>query len=392
MRTVHAFGDEALTPSTVRAALAEIVDEAASAIVVSAFAGVVDRLLEQAERAVTGHHDRVVIERCCLMPTGDDVLQGCPSGERLLGTLLDVLRAVTLLGELSGEHRRQVRAMGARFAATWVTAQLEACGVHVHRVDTVDRGLPVPLPQNVELVASGGSIPIVTGGVGREGSTTVFVEPDGADVTAVGVAASSDADRLILWKNVEVLHHVDPRVRKHSDPVSIISREEARALALLGRRYVQEHVSWQGAPHLEAIVRSVADPGWSLAVRSSRTTLQDRTHPVVALVEGAWLARRPEDVGRDEILRIEASSKFLALGCACEPGVSSRPIDLIGLVSDERRVVAATLHEWVYRHGRATWSVIEPALLPVILIATERGYGVSAASDLCEALEGLGSP
>ncbi|MEM7622931.1 MAG: aspartate kinase, partial [Planctomycetota bacterium] len=105
-------------------------------------------------------------------------------------------------------------------------------------------------------------IPVVTGFIGRgPDGLTRLLGRGGSDFSAALLAAALDADRLVIWTDVEGVYTCDPRLVPGATPIERLSYREAGEMAFFGSKVLHPRtiipVSRKGIP---TTVRSTLAP------------------------------------------------------------------------------------------------------------------------------------
>ena len=229
-------------------------------VVTSAFGGVTDRLLEAIDAAVgrTGAHRAVLAEvrdrhaaaLADLVPAPE---RGGVGGhlDALFGTLGELLDGVSLLRECTPRFRDAIVSAGERAAAPLVAAAFRAAGHAALPLDATafvrtdgafgeaapDMGATRPLVREAVAAVPPGAVAVVTGFVGAtEDGVTTTLGRSGSDYTATILAAALDAERCVIWTDVDGVLSADPRVVPDAFPLPRLSYAEAAELAHFGAK------------------------------------------------------------------------------------------------------------------------------------------------------------
>lgn len=256
-------GSSVATPERVREAarlVLEMPAEVRPVVVVSAFGGVTDRLLEAIEAAQgrTGTHREIlqaVRERheaalAALAPEAEhDALRRELAA--VLGEVEELLQGIYLLRECTPRFSDAVVSAGERLAAPLVAAALRAAGREALALDarafvrtddafgeaSVDLAATRRLVREHFAPIAPGAVPVVTGFIGRteEGVTTTLGR-SGSDYTAALLAAALGADEAVVWTDVDGIFSADPKIVPEAFPLRVLSYREAAELAHFGAR------------------------------------------------------------------------------------------------------------------------------------------------------------
>jgi aspartokinase/homoserine dehydrogenase 1 len=309
------------------------------AVVVSALAGVTDRLVlaRAAAAARTLDIDGFVGELAERHGTHLAALQvGTAEGAAALAAMaarLDRLRAllleIAILGECSPAASDEAACLGERLAAPLVAAGLIARGLEAEAVDAADLietdasfgGATVDFPRTRARVAAwwrdrrSECVPVVTGFFGgtADGRPAILGR-GGSDYSAAVLAWALEAERVEIWTDVDGVMSADPRIVETAFTLRHLSYREAADLAAAGAKVLHPKTmapcEAAGIPILirntarpSGVATRVADAGtgeahrWSPAARAVAVALEGDSARVSAVASGrvgdprAWTAR-----------------------------------------------------------------------------------------------------
>lgn len=166
--------------------------------------------------------------------------------------LVELLRGVALLRELTPRTRDSIVGNGERISTALFTALLLHDGLPAVQVDarnfmrTDDRfGGANPLPQDISKLAAqcvtpeaaNGQIVVTQGYVGStaDGRTTTLGR-GGSDWSASLLGAAIGAEEVQIWTDVEGVLSADPRAVAEAQPIAHLTPEEAAELAAFGAK------------------------------------------------------------------------------------------------------------------------------------------------------------
>jgi aspartokinase/homoserine dehydrogenase 1 len=232
-------------------------------VVVSAMAGVTNKLMEAANDAEAGNYARVAAifddlqarhrqAACELIPSAFDrnlVLQKIRELFAETEALCSLSAAVR---KVTPAQRDMIASLGERVCAPLVAAVLADLGVPSESISAVElivtdsnhggaepnalstrmlceKRLRALLDQNI--------VPIVTGylGASAEGALTTLGR-GGSDYSATILGAAIDADEVIIWTDVDGVLSGDPKLVPHARTIPEISYLEAADLAYFGAK------------------------------------------------------------------------------------------------------------------------------------------------------------
>ncbi len=219
-------------------------------VVVSAHAGVTNRLIELAREAlrrrtrfdgIRARHAEILSG---LALPGDFV-------DDLLEELESLLTGITLVRELTPRSLDYVLSFGERISARIFAAALRSGGVGARAIPAWDLGLVTdsafgeahPLEESYPRIrrslARVRDVPVITGFIAkdREGNITTLGR-SGSDYTAALVGAAVGAEEVQIWTDVPGVMTADPRIVPEARSLSRLSFREAGELAYYGARVI----------------------------------------------------------------------------------------------------------------------------------------------------------
>lgn len=230
------------------------------AVVVSAFSGVTNQLIEMARLADKGNHSYQLIYKSLKerhiksiedLFEGESKIQITLEIESLFEELNSILYGIFLVKECSARTLDLVMSFGEQFSARILTGYLHSCGISVHYLDartliqTDSRFGNAHLKKEETFAnlkkyfAASQSIAIVTGFVGStENGETTTLGRGGSDYTASILAAGIRADEIVIYTDVNGMMTADPRVVKNAFTLPQISYEEAMELSHFGAKVI----------------------------------------------------------------------------------------------------------------------------------------------------------
>lgn len=237
-------------------------------VVVSALAGVTDRLMELATLALNGQTAFCERSVAALRQRHQQVLEALarPAGrgdaappaaagaamDALLGDLGQLLRGVAAVGELTPRTRDAVLSFGERLSPILVRFALARAGVpateaDARRVVITDERFTQARPLYAEIqrraeeelkpVLAAGSVPVMGGFIGatQRGIGTTLGR-GGSDFSASIVGGALGAERVEIWTDVDGMLTADPRVCPQARRIPRISFVEAAESAYYGAK------------------------------------------------------------------------------------------------------------------------------------------------------------
>lgn len=216
------------------------------ALVISAHSGVTNMLDELAKKAVRGSYSldalrekHVAILRDLSLPLD---LQ-----EPFFKELDDLLRGISLVGELTPRSLDYVLSFGERLSVRAVAAHFNRAGLPAVAMDAFDAGLTTdsnhgrarPLPESYaeikKRVVAVNGLAVITGYIAKDtrGNITTLGR-NGSDYSGAIFGNALDAEEIQIWTDVDGVLTADPRIVPDARPLAEISFDEASELAYYG--------------------------------------------------------------------------------------------------------------------------------------------------------------
>ena len=228
-----------------------------SAVVVSAFSGVTDSLINMANMAVTGgaykEHVQSLAKRhkdCAgRFLEGSDRRKAAKEIDESINLLSQVLDGIFLLGELSARSLDLIMSFGERLSANLIALIFTVNKIKSEYLDARSlvitdsnygkaRILKKETEENIRgFFKDVKALQVVTGFIGTssDGHTTT-IGRDGSDLSAAVFAAALGAKKLEIWSDVDGILTSDPRRVKNAFRVDEISYNEAMEISHFGAR------------------------------------------------------------------------------------------------------------------------------------------------------------
>ena len=267
-RLTMKFGGTSVGSAAAIAQVVEIVQQSLGqgnelALVVSAMSGVTDLLLESADAAAAGNHDRYLFINQTIRHKHDAVIEELIADEtqakeiraqvgQLLQAHLDLCDAVQILGEATPRICDSIVSFGERLSSRVIAAVMISHGLPVRQYDSShfiitdnnfqdadplwdDTGARIT--EGLGPVVGGGTTPIITGFIGAtaEGNITTLGR-GGSDFSAAIFAAYLECDELIIWTDVDGVMTTDPRLDDRARVLPYVSYQEIGELAFYGAK------------------------------------------------------------------------------------------------------------------------------------------------------------
>ncbi len=231
----------------------------AMVIVVSAFGGVTNQLIELGEKASVGDnqylglltslrekHERFA--KALIKTENADVLAHVAHE---MAQLQDVLNGVFLVRELSAKTLDYIMSFGERLSAFIISSSLLADGhpgkfIDMRNALQTNANFGSARPDfdqtnlNVnKIIDPRGTIPIATGFIGTtERGETTTLGRGGSDYTAAIIGAAVNADIVEIWTDVDGVMTADPRKVSKAFSIKSMSYEEAMEMSHFGAKVI----------------------------------------------------------------------------------------------------------------------------------------------------------
>jgi len=245
--TVHKFGGSCLRDISDLNRIAEVIQfwPGQSILVVSALWGTTDRLMRASQEP--RYASRLVSDLSRQHLRFAPGLIESENAHLFNSVLKGIEQALEELSRSPDDWRSTNRllAAGERLSALVVAHHLQEFGIQAHPVGAEDIGLKLKGINRAPIVDIDASMveldrtalygtPVITGwfGEGSDGELALLGR-GGSDHTATSIAHLVDADKVILWKDVEGVLPLNPRWGIHSKPIPYLGYGEAVELARL---------------------------------------------------------------------------------------------------------------------------------------------------------------
>jgi len=310
---VHKFGGTSVADATaIRNAVSLVLasDPARRpCVVVSAMAGVTDELLALSRLAAAGNETwsarlQALAARHCAaaeaLLTGADQDGFLKSITASVTELTDALRALALLKSVPDPMRELVSGHGELWNAPLVAAALRAAGADAAALDArevlvVTHGETGPVVDwdvsskklRLWLGSHSQHIIVATGFVAStpEGAPTTLGR-NGSDFSASIFAALLDAERAIIWTDVDGVLTADPRLVPEAFVLPELSYDEAMELAYFGAKVLHPHTMEPAVrKNIPLWIRNSRNPA-APGTHIGRREFQPRTTHIAAAVRG----------------------------------------------------------------------------------------------------------
>jgi len=301
-------------------------------VVVSAFSGVTDALIEMARAAAAGGRSRdgSFRERLAGLVARHRETAGrfLKDGERraavaeinaLFNELGRVLEGIALLSELSPRTLDLVMSFGERLSAGLVARILSAGGVKAEFLDTRPlvkaagafgnaRYLPTETSANIRAFFGGPGrkkpLQVATGFIAStpEGQTATLGR-GGSDLTAAIFAAALGADEVEIWTDVDGILTADPRLVKDAFRIDRMLYAEAMEISHFGARVL-----------FPPTVRPALERGIPILIRNTFNPSCPGTRIVHEAEEARFPVRGISSISRVSLVRVQGTGMMGVAG------------------------------------------------------------------------------
>ncbi len=225
-------------------------------IVVSAMSGITDSLIRTGELSQKGDKDYLKeylkIRDRHLSVMEELFLKTIKDVEKLLEELLNILKSIEVLGELTPRALDTIVSFGERMNVRIISEYLNRSGIKSTYLDadkflitTDDFGHASPIYEKTkekakpifEKIFSEKITPVVTGFIGAtEDGRITTLGRGGSDFTATILGRILDAREVWIWTDVDGVMTADPRITEDAKPLPYISYIEAAELSYYGAK------------------------------------------------------------------------------------------------------------------------------------------------------------
>lgn len=332
MRIMKFGGTSVGSPDRIRGVL-RLVSEASAAgrivVVVSAFGGVTNALIEMSQRAVKGssewrsdldamakRHADVALDLLSLEERAGLLRQI----EQATVDLRDLLHGVSLVRECTPRTLDSIASFGERLSAQVVAAAFRAQG---HQADAIDARSLVATDETFgsarvdfegtnarirEWWKDATAIPVVTGFIGATKSgETATLGRGGSDYTAAIFGAALDAEAIEIWTDVDGVMSADPRIVPTAFSLESLRYDELMELSHFGAKVVYPPtVHPARAKNIPLVIKNTLNPAFQ------GTWIREEASPAPMGVRGV------ASISNVALLRLEGD------GMVGVPGIAMR--------------------------------------------------------------------
>ena len=242
---VHKFGGSCLSAIEDIDAVVERIrhSEGRAVVVVSAFSGITDRLIEQIDYRSSSSNLAFTASIELEHIESDPEIATSPWAVRFAETLHHLADLLDLhASESDVEVRADALACGERLSSLVIAAALDARGIPSIPAWSEETGIRligrgedarIDADQTKQLLEIPiGSVPVITGWYGVTQDGFALLGRGGSDLTATTVAAALDASSVTIWRDVAGVLALSPRWTLPARNLSNLSYTEAAEFAL----------------------------------------------------------------------------------------------------------------------------------------------------------------
>ena len=290
-------------------------------VVVSAFSGVTDSLIDMARAAEEGApyqklFDELVIrhrETAVYFLKGADRKDAVAGISGLCIELGRILEGISLLRELSARTLDLVMSFGERLSAGLLARILSAYGLNSAFLDTRSlikatehfgkaQYLPDPSFANIRSFFNSppgkkSSLHIATGFIASTMSgQTVTLGRGGSDLTAAIFGAALEAEEVEIWTDVDGIHTADPRLVKNAFRIDEIQYAEAMEISHFGAKVL-----------FPPTVKPALEQGIPISIRNTFNPACSGTRIVSDAGEGQYPIRGISSISHVVLIRLQGT-------------------------------------------------------------------------------------
>jgi aspartokinase/homoserine dehydrogenase 1 len=296
------------------------------AVVVSAFSGVTDSLIDMCRKAAAGDPSYLDAagairdrhrEMAGAFLAREALESALASLERTVADLVRVLDGISVLRELSPRSQDLVMSFGERLSADLITRILCAEGLQAAFLDTRPliktdsafgkahflSGESFPRIRSffdsLAVKTQGGKIPlqVATGFIASamDDSTTTLGR-GGSDLSAAILGAALDAEEVEIWTDVDGILTADPRLVKNAFRIENISYEEAMELSHFGAKVIYPPT-----------IRPALEKGIPIRIRNTFNPSCPGTGIVKEAGDGSYPIRGISSMNNITLVRVQGS-------------------------------------------------------------------------------------
>ena len=308
-------------------------------VITSAMSGVTNLLLDSAALASQGKVDSLPSAESTLrekhLAVADVLIKDeklCEKTKQeidgLILSLVDLCKAIAVLGEASPRAMDAVASIGERMSVRLLGAVLESAGINVKAIESTEfvvtnahfqnahpdfKATTEKTRQLLNPLLDKGIVPVTTGFIGAtpEGVITTLGR-GGSDYSAAIIGSVLPADEVWIWTDVDGIMTTDPRIVPSAKTLSEITYGEVAELAYYGAKVLHPKT-----------IRPVVDAGIGLRICNTFNPSHPGTR-LIANVPSDSQARNGQVVKAVTAIRNQRLVTIEGRGMLGVPGVAAR--------------------------------------------------------------------
>ena len=308
-------------------------------VITSAMSGVTNLLLDSAALASQGKVDSLPSAESTLrekhLAVADVLIKDeklCEKTKQeidgLILSLVDLCKAIAVLGEASPRAMDAVASIGERMSVRLLGAVLESTGINVKAIESTEfvvtnahfqnahpdfKATTEKTRQLLNPLLDKGIVPVTTGFIGAtpEGVITTLGR-GGSDYSAAIIGSVLPADEVWIWTDVDGIMTTDPRIVPSAKTLSEITYSEVAELAYYGAKVLHPKT-----------IRPVVDAGIGLRICNTFNPSHPGTR-LIANVPSDSKARNGQVVKAVTAIRNQRLVTIEGRGMLGVPGVAAR--------------------------------------------------------------------
>ncbi len=333
MKVLKFGGTSVGSSENIRKVIETVKSAGKTAVVVSAFSGITDQLIDTANlaaksdkkydlnlQAIKQRHSKACKE---LVPQKNQ--QICTKNVKIiLQELEDILEGIFLIREISKRTMDLVMSFGERLSAYIISKAMDAEFLDARKLVKTDDNFGYAkvdfkkTDKNIqEYFKKNKKLQIITGFIGStEDEETVTLGRGGSDYSASIFGAALNAEEIEIWTDVDGIMTADPRKVKKAFSLKRISYIEAMEMSHFGAKVIHPPTMQPAMnKNIPIRIKNTLNPSFNGSIISKKT--DSGNHPIKGI----------SSINDIAILRIQGS------GMVGIPGVSKR---LFGALSREK--------------------------------------------------------
>lgn len=333
MKVLKFGGTSVGSPENIKKVIEIVKAEKKLAVVVSAFSGITDQLIETANlaaksdkkyesnlQAIKSRH-----YKACKELVLQKNQQTCKKNlKKVLQELEDILEGIFLIREISKRTMDLIMSFGERLSAYIISKAMDAEFLDARKLVKTDENFGYAkvdfkkTDKNIqEYFKKNKKLQIITGFIGStEDEETTTLGRGGSDYSASIFGAALNAEEIEIWTDVDGIMTADPRKVKKAFPLKRISYIEAMEMSHFGAKVIHPPTMQPAMnKNIPIRIKNTLNPKFNGSIISKKT--DSGNHPIKGI----------SSINDIAIIRVQGS------GMVGIPGVSKR---LFGALSREK--------------------------------------------------------